>query len=369
MHLLVVPLLALGLAAAPGDDPARQAFESAARALASNDLASAERGFHEVLKHNPNHIGALGNLGVVYSRMGRFADAVRVYRQALKAAPTDPLLNLNLGLAYLKQDDYASAKPPLGKVLAAQPRHAQARELMATAQLFTGEVAPATETLESLRSGGSPSVLYLLSVAYLKQNRKDEAQALVSQLFASLPPAQAHLLAGRAYYESTLFEEAEAELTKARDLDASLPGVARELGKTYVSLRRAGEAKAAFDEALRRDPSDAEAEYFLGALLLQDGKTESGIAHLEKARAARPEFWGTYYYLGRAALNARRPADGVRLLRRASALRPDDLAVLYQLARALKSAGQDAEAKSVSARAAALRARMREGEQEALVSH
>jgi tetratricopeptide (TPR) repeat protein len=367
MPFLVVPLLALGLAAAPGDS-ARDAFESGTRALATNDLAAAERSFRHVLKLQPGHVGALGNLGVVYSRMGRFADAVDIGRRALKFAPADPQLNLNVALAYLKQDNYESSKSHLKKVLAARPDHAQARELLATAQLFTGELSPATETLESLQSTGNPSVPYLLSIAYLKQKRKEDARAAVAQLFASVPPAQAHLLAGRAYYESTLFEEALTELLKARELAPDLPAVSRELGKTYVSLRRAEDAKTALEQALKADPADAEARYFRGALLVQEGSLEAGVEHLELARAARPEFWGSYYYLGRAALAAGRPADAARLLRRASDLRPDDTTVLYQLARALKAAGKNAESQRIGARLTEIRSRARQAEQEALVS-
>ena len=362
MRVLGIPLLAFVLAATP-EDTSREIFESAARALTANDLSTAERGFQQVLEQRPNHIGALGNLGVVYSRMGRFADAVHVYRQALKIAPSDPQLNLNLTLAYLKQDDYQSAKPHAEKVLTANPNHAQARELLATAQLFTGDVERAVTALEQLRPSGGPSVLYLLSIAYLKQQRREEARQVIAELFAGLPPAQAHLLAGRAYYESTLFEAALAELEKSREQDSQLAGLWRELGKTYVSLRRADDARKALDEAVRRDPADTEALYFLGALLVQEGLPAEGVPHLEKARDARPEFWGSYYYLGKAALARSAHNEAVPLLKKASELRPDEPSVLYQLVRALKMAGRDEESSEVARHLAQVRLKTREREQ------
>ena len=64
MRLVLVPLLALRLTAAPADE-ARKFFEDATRALTSKDLPAAERGFQHVLKVEPGHVGALGNLGVV----------------------------------------------------------------------------------------------------------------------------------------------------------------------------------------------------------------------------------------------------------------------------------------------------------------
>jgi cytochrome c-type biogenesis protein CcmH/NrfG len=361
MRFLAGPLLALALAGVP-EDAIRETFESAVRALSRNDLAAAQRGFENVLEQRPNHVGALGNLGVVYSRLERFADAVRVYQQALHVAPADPQLNLNLGLAYLKQEAYTSAKPHLKKVLAADPNHLQARELLATAELFTGQVGRATETLEALRPAGGPSVQYLLSIAYLKLGRRDEAREVIAQLFTRLPAGQARLLAGRAYYESTLFDDAVAELETARDLDPALPGVWRELGKTYVSLRRSDDAREALREAIRRDTGDMEARYFLGALLVQEGSAE-GVPYLEQVRESRPELWGSYYYLGKAALARSAPAEAARLLRTASKLRPDDTSVLYLLARALTATGQDAEASVVMRRLADVRSRTREREQ------
>ena len=299
--------------------------------------------------------------------MGRFTDAGAVYRRALKVAPADPLLNLNIALAFLKQDDYASAKPHLRRVFDSQPGNRQAKELLATAELYTGNVAAATEMLEALRSDGTPSVLYLLSIAYLRQNRREDAMSAVNQLFSSLPPAQAHLLAARAYYESTHFEDALSELTKAQQLDANLPGLARELGKTYVSLRQTDDAKKALSDALTRDSTDVEARYFLGALLIQEGLLELGTEHLKTVLTARPTFWGAYYYLGRAALTSGKPAEAARLLREADKRHPDDMPVLYQLARALKASGRDEEARRVTQRLADVRTRTRNSEREALV--
>jgi tetratricopeptide (TPR) repeat protein len=345
--LTYAPLLAILLGAAQGEAP-RSHFESASRALASGDLTAAEQGFQAVLKVQPKNIGALGNLGVVYSRMGKTADAIAVYRRALKLAPDDPLLNLNLGLAYLKQENYAAAKDLFQATLEAQPANAQARELLASTQLFTGEVDKAVPVLET--SQKHSGTLYFLSIAYLKQGRREEARKIIDQLFGMLAPAQANFLVGRAYYESTLFDDAVAALEKARDADPELPGIWRELGKTYVSLRRSEEARKALMEAVRRTPADDEASYFLGALLVNENLPSEALPYLEKSRTARPDFWGSYYYLGKAALAGGKAPKAVVLLERAAALDPKQSSVWYVLARALKAAGRSAEATEATKR-------------------
>lgn len=366
MRLLAAPLLICILAAAP-EDRVRGAFDAAARALSAGDLISAERGFQEVLKTNPRHIGAIGNLGVVYSRLNRTADAIRAYRAGLKLAPEDPLLNFNLALAHLKQDNYQAASPLLRKVLAAKPDHLQAKELLATTQIFTGEVDSAVKTLESLRSAENTGTLYFLSVGYLKQGRKAEARRAIEDLFAKLKPAQASFLAGRAYYESAIFDEAVAALEKARDLDPQLPGVWRELGKAYVSLRKSAEARAALAEAVKHAPEDEEASYFLGALYVLENREIDGIPRLEKTRGARPDFWGSYYYLGRARLQLGELQAAVRLLEKAADLNPDEQSTFFQLSRALKLARRDVDAERATQRFRELVNRRRSQEQEALV--
>jgi cytochrome c-type biogenesis protein CcmH/NrfG len=156
-----------------------------------------------------------------------------------------------------------------------------------------------------------------------------------------------------------LFDDAVTALEKAHDLDPELPGLWRELGKTYVSLRRSADARKALREALRREPGDIEASYFLGALLVQEGEA-AGINHLEKTRQARPEFWGSYYYLGKFRSDA-------ALLRKAAELKPDEPSVWYQLARVLKAEGRNEEARDATRRMTALRAKASEKAQEALV--
>ena len=113
---MVVTLVAAWLLAA-AESP-EKIFQQATQALAAGKLDTAEQGFRQVLRAEPNHAGALGNLGVVYSRMDRVADAIDVYRRALRIAPNEPGLLLNLGLAYLKLEDYSSAKALLAKVKA-----------------------------------------------------------------------------------------------------------------------------------------------------------------------------------------------------------------------------------------------------------
>lgn len=330
-------------------------FLGAAADLQAGRYAEAERGFSEVLRREPNNLGALGNLGVLYGRQNRAQKAVDTYQRALRLAPQEPGLRLNLGLAYLKLDQYAEAKPLFAQ-LAKSPsqRQRQAQELLAICQLQADETALAVAGLEQLSQGSdvSPGVYHFLALAYVKQKELPRAQAVLAKLFATLPTAQAHYLEGRVWYDSAMFERALESFQKAAAADPALVGLALETGKTFISLRNTA---AALDE-LRQAGDSVEAHYFLGALLVQEGQYAEGAALLRRVKEARPDLWGTHYYLGKAELAMGHAPAALPLLERAAARAPSEAAVQYQLGRALQALGRKTEAQAAFARVAKLKA-------------
>jgi tetratricopeptide (TPR) repeat protein len=352
--VLVVLLWFTSAPSSEGADALETAFNNAASSLSRGDLPAAEQGFRTVLKSQPNNIGALGNLGVIYSRTGRTRDAIEVYRRALKLAPKDPGLLLNLGLAHLKEENHPAAKPLFEQIVALRPADVRARELLATTQVYTNEPAKAVEALQALPA--SPSVLYLLGLAYLKLGDREKArQYLDESLPAAMTPAQAAVLRGKAHFDATLFEDAVREYRQGRELDPTLPGVSLELARALISARDNEAAETELRAILKKQPRDAEASYLLGALLVLQGNEAEAEPLLEVSRAARPDGWGAYFYLGRAKLQSNDATAAVALLEKASELNPDDSSVLYQLSRAFKAAGRDAEARKASARVAELK--------------
>ena len=339
-------------------DALQTTFEQAVQALSSQDYVRAEQGFQAILKAKPGNLGALGNLGVVYSRTHQYGKAIQVYRLALRSAPADEGLLLNLGLAYLKQEQYSNARPLFAKIADAHPANAQAQQLLATCQLYTGQVAEGVHRLESLRATQprDVGVLYLLGLGYYRMGEKDKASALATEMMAASTTAQANFLMGRAAYEAGLFEDAAGYLVKALAADSKIAGGYRELGKTYISLRQPEAARSALKLAISADANDAEALYFLGGTLVQDGNFEVAVGPLEAARALNPDFWGNYYYLGRVRLSQQKPREAAQLLSQASLLNPEEAAVYYQLSRALKMSGRTDESQRALAKVKELKA-------------
>jgi len=339
-------------------EPAKEAFDKAARAFAAGDYPAAERGFQAVLREQPRNIAALSNLGVIYSRTSRADQAITVYRRALQASPDDTAILVNLGLVYLKQEAHTKALPFFERVVAIDPQHLQARQLLAVCQVYVGQLAPAIRDLEALHSAapGDDGILFLLGFAYLKNHDAEKAKATFQLMFDAAGPVRAQFLLGKANYEATLFPQAEESFLEVLRLDPKFPGVHLELGKAYISLRRTEDAIRELETVLKETPGDGDASYFLGGLLVQEGHFAEGIPYLERARRVRPDSWAAYFYLGKAKLRLEQPAAAVVLLQRAVELSPDEASAYYQLGQALQACGRDAEARRALLRVRDLRA-------------
>jgi superkiller protein 3 len=300
----------------------------------------------------------LSNLGVIYSRTSRADQAIAVYRRALKLSPDDKPILLNLGLVYLKQEAHSRALPLFARVVAIDPGHLQARQLLAVCRVYVGRLEPAIRDLESLRASAprDESILFLLGFAYLKNHNPEKAKLIFEQMFQAAGTERATYLLAKAYYEATLFPQAEENLQEVLRLNPQFPGAHLELGKVYISLRRTEEAMRELELALKQDPADADASYFLGGALALQEHYSQAIPYLEHARKVKPDFWAPYFYLGKAKLSLEQPAEAVPLLKRAVALNPDDASAYYQLGQALQGCGRDSEARRAFDRVAELRA-------------
>lgn len=338
--------------------PANIIFDQAARALAAGDYAAAERGFQAVLREQPDNVGAIGNLGIIYARTNRADLAIAAYQRALRISPDDEPILLNLGIVYWKQESYARALPYFTRVVALDPGHRQARQLLAVCRLYTGQAAAAISELESLRAANprDEQTLFWLGFAQLKNNNPQAAHAVFEQMFAVAGPARAQFLLGRASYEAALFGEAEESFFAVRRLDPAYPGLHLELGKLYISQRKTDEAIRELKLALQENADNEEAGYFLGSLLVQENRYAEGLPYLEHAKELKPDSWAVYFYLGKAKLLLEHPTEAVALLERAVTLNMEDATAQYLLGRALKAAGRPADAARAFQRASELKA-------------
>ena len=89
-------------------------------------VAQAIEAYQKVLELNPEAAGALVNLGTIYYRQRKFAEAEKYYRDAIAADPAYPLAQFNLGNLYDEQGRMPEAMEHYRRALHLNPQYADA---------------------------------------------------------------------------------------------------------------------------------------------------------------------------------------------------------------------------------------------------
>jgi Flp pilus assembly protein TadD len=82
-----------------------------------NKLPEALQYARESISKNTRFVAAHNLLGVILNQLGRYDEALISFQNALRLAPNDVNLSVNLGIAYVNTKDYAKAREIFEKTL------------------------------------------------------------------------------------------------------------------------------------------------------------------------------------------------------------------------------------------------------------
>jgi predicted Zn-dependent protease len=172
-----------------------------------------------------------------------------------------------------------------------------------------------------------------------------------------------HQAAGEANESQGLYDEAIREYRQVLAMSPRRPGIHFRIGRTLLNRSRGGtaegnddEARKAFEEELRIDPTNANAAYEIGEIHRRAGDLEPAREFFERALTHYPEFEDALVGLGRTLLALDRPAQAVPHLQAATKRNPGSEVGYYQLARAYRALGRTREHEQALAEFSRLRA-------------
>lgn len=93
--------------------------------LRQEKFAEAEQSFIRAIRLNPRYAPAYHNLGNVYSSMGDEAEAIRAYRQAIQINPSSWQSYQTISILYFKKGAYAEALPYMEQAARISPQNPQ----------------------------------------------------------------------------------------------------------------------------------------------------------------------------------------------------------------------------------------------------
>jgi tetratricopeptide (TPR) repeat protein len=284
----------------------QQLVQDAMQKQKEGDLAGAITGYRQFLKLHPEATPIHINLGVALAGLGRYEEAISEYKIALKQSPSQPAARLNLALAYYKMGHISDAAIELARVHREEPANTQAVMLLADCDLRMGKNVETIHLLEPLSKTDPDdlAVAYMLGTALLRNKQRDEGAAVIDRILRNGDSAQSHLLMGMTKFEAMEYPQAIVDLTKAAEIDPTLPDVYSYLGQAQMASGDMQAARQDFEKELARNPNDFESNVRLAVLLKEDGNYERAHQLLDRALLVRPDDPGALYQVGAVYLAA-----------------------------------------------------------------
>jgi len=185
-----------------------------------------------------------------------------------------------------------------------------------------------------------PEVLYLTTQVFL------QIAEHASQDLASVAPDSYQVLELEAetFESQSKWEEAGAIYKKILEKNPKLPGIHSRLGHVILAQPETAEtneeARKEFERELAVDPTNANAQFYLGEIDRREGKPAEAIPHFEAALKLDPNLAEAMLALGMARNAQGNFSDAVSALEAYIGKAPGDPAGHYQLALAYARTGR-----------------------------
>ena len=339
---------------------AQRVYELGEDALQRGDYAQAIRHFTEHLRNTPNKENGvvLTRLGYTYSQLGRYAEATRVYQDALRLnVPKDRSQQTNvvkaqalLGLGYIayRQAKFDDAIQFYVKVVEhGTAGIAEAYHNLGRIYAGRGEIEKAIDAQKQAiaKNPKFADAYYHLGVLY---SRRQNWQAAIAayQKTVTLTPAMpnAHYQLARSYRQTGNKQEAEKAMTQfhilkradaeiQKDLEAVFSANTNKkaetllkLANTYLKYERYKEATREFERTRKHTTSDndiAQVSTGLGRVALEQGNVTQAITHYKHAVQLGLQATEIHHYLGIAYMQNRDGQNAIKQFHQALKLNAD----------------------------------------------
>lgn len=289
---------------------------------ADYDGAAAE--YFRLATQERRSVAAWNGLGWARLRQGHYDDALQAFSEARRLNPSLPAAAYGLGITLAKQGKADKASQSLAEAIFLYPDFAatpEVLELMRSRPEY-GELFLEMGEAYARKLYPTAAAPYLEEYLYQNPNSRSGRRALAWASFWAGQEDKAHAL-----FQTLLTVNKD-------DADAHLGDGLAMLSRNYLDR-----AEPHLRDAVRLEPTNAQAWRALVLLLFREGKNQEAVAVQDSAPKSRLERLDRMSASGFAALTEGRLRDAVRDFRRAVARDPGLAAPRYGLAFALVALG------------------------------
>jgi tetratricopeptide (TPR) repeat protein len=198
--------------------------------------------FRQIEQRDPNSAAVHVLTGEALDGMGKTAEAIVEFQEAVKSSPQDPNLHFGLGYLYWKLKQYDEAATAFKGELAVDPENGQALAYLGDIEMKKNNPKGALPLLKrALQSRNDIRIAYVDLGAILTEQGQYPAAIAALKRAVELDPEQpdAHYRLGRAYQATANQAAAQKEFAKVRELhDKSEEDVARKMSAAPPALQQ-----------------------------------------------------------------------------------------------------------------------------------
>jgi len=341
----------------------------AASQAAAGNIDAAIITYEQAVMMNRDASKEFKELGDLYTRQKKDAEALRSYMRYLDKVKDDAVVANTVGRLLYAQGRHADAAKYLALVKSTDPAFLF---MYADALAQSGNGKDAIPILEGLRTRRPPvananQVLRALAVAYENDRQPRKAGQVYAEFIAIRGVRDAEAAHKAAFlqekdapaeamkiYEANIknypddfrnflrlglmlsqnketAQRALPHLRKCIAVADSLPIIWLELAKVYGIMNNDKEELEAYQKYLRTDPQHVEANIRAGTLLMRGGDMTNAMVHLEIANTVSPNNPAVMILLANGYMRSNRTKEAIDILVRAKAASPSDANIRFRL--------------------------------------
>ncbi len=209
-------------------------------------------------------------------------------------------------LEYYRQGKRTDARRLCEEVLAVQPGHGGARQLLSITQLEMGEVQSAIDNLEQVLESQphNAGALAALGQAKASAGRTGEACRILARAIEIEPTqTESYLMLSQLLIRTGDEARAIQLLRDGLDVAPNHLGLLNNLGSLLADSGDTVAGQALLERALAQDEGVSTTHYNLAKVLKAAGNLEAAVRHFQRATEIQPNLLGAWHNLGNTQID------------------------------------------------------------------
>lgn len=340
----------------------------AALAFRQGDCQTAKNEYALSRSDETGEIGALQEFGSCLVKQKRTPEALPVFERLRELRPGNDKANYDLAVVQFLAGRYNNVIATLSPMVTRESPDPDALELLGEAYEAMSDTQRAMASLRQAVANNPNEARYYGDLGYLCLSHRDFQQGidvLNAGLLRNPGAAPLYVARGILFSELAQYDKGEMDFKTAERLDPNVELVSEAHGLADLQQNNLPEAEKTVRERVRRHPDDAFLYYLLAEVLRRKGAApgsaefDEAEQSLRKALELKPQFGLARNVLGALYLEEGKTDDAIEQCRLAFRADPANETALYHLILALRKSNKTDEIPALLAQLVRLRKQTR----------